>query len=67
VTGAEQHGGGWVQLVIHHVCDRCDAYSMTAADFQALLDWLAPRAAAGTVVQTTAQVIGGPVQPPVHG
>jgi peptidoglycan/xylan/chitin deacetylase (PgdA/CDA1 family) len=65
VTDAEQHGGGFVQLVFHHVCDRCDAYSVTAADFVALLDWLAPRAAGGTVVQTVHEVIGGPVQPPI--
>jgi peptidoglycan/xylan/chitin deacetylase (PgdA/CDA1 family) len=65
VTAAEQHGGGWVQLVFHHVCDRCDAYSVTLPNFTALLDWLAPRSANGTVVETVAQVIGGPVQPPV--
>jgi endoglucanase len=65
VTEAEQHGGGWVQIVFHHVCDHCDAYSVTVADFQALLDWLQPRASIGTVVETTAQVIGGPVNPPV--
>jgi peptidoglycan/xylan/chitin deacetylase (PgdA/CDA1 family) len=65
VTGAETHGGGWVQIVIHHVCDHCDAYSMTLGDFTGLLDWLAPRSATGTVVMTTAAVIGGPVQPPV--
>jgi hypothetical protein len=65
VTGAEQNGGGWVQIVIHHLCDRCDAYSMTVADFTGLVDWLAARAPAGTVVKTTAEVIGGPVQPPV--
>jgi len=66
VTAAEQHGGGWVQLVFHHLCNQCDAYSITVANFTALLDWLQPRAAAGTVVKTTAQVIGGPVQPPVQ-
>ncbi|MFL5625779.1 MAG: polysaccharide deacetylase family protein [Ktedonobacteraceae bacterium] len=65
VTAAEQHGGGWVQLVFHNICSGCDAYSITATDFQALLDWLQPRATNGTVVETTAQVIGGPVQPPV--
>jgi len=65
VTAAEQHGGGWVQLTFHHVCSGCDAYSITGANFQALLDWLQPRAASGTVVQTTAQVIGGPFNPPV--
>lgn len=65
VTSAEQHGGGWVQLVFHHICSSCDAYSITASDFQALLDWLQPRTVTGTTVQTTAQVIGGPVNPPV--
>src|SRR5262249_14561591 len=49
VTAAEQHSGGWVQLVFHHICDNCDAYSITAANFQSLLDWLQPRAAGGTV------------------
>jgi peptidoglycan/xylan/chitin deacetylase (PgdA/CDA1 family) len=66
VTAAEQHGGGWVQLVFHHICNSCDAYSITQSDFQALLDWLQPRSATGTVVETTAQVIGGPVNPPVQ-
>lgn len=65
VTAAEQSGGGWVQLVFHHLCDGCDAYSITPANFAALLEWLAPRAATGTVVRTTAEVVGGPVQPPV--
>jgi hypothetical protein len=54
-----------VQLVFHYICHSCDAYSITAANFQALLDWLQPRSANGTVVETTAQVIGGPVKPPV--
>jgi peptidoglycan/xylan/chitin deacetylase (PgdA/CDA1 family) len=65
VTAAEQSGGGWVQLVFHHLCNQCDAYSITPADFTALLDWLQPRAAAGTVVETTTEAIGGAVQPPV--
>jgi peptidoglycan/xylan/chitin deacetylase (PgdA/CDA1 family) len=66
VTAAEQSGGGWVQLVFHHLCNQCDAYSITPADFTALLDWLQPRAASGTIVKTTAEVIGGPVRPPVE-
>jgi peptidoglycan/xylan/chitin deacetylase (PgdA/CDA1 family) len=65
VTAAEQHGGGWVQLVFHHICNSCDAYSITLSNFTALLDWLQPRAATGTITETTAQVIGGPVNPPV--
>ena len=54
-----------MQILIHHVCDGCDAYSIRAADFQAFVDWLAPRGNIGTVVQTTDQVIGGPVAGPV--
>jgi peptidoglycan/xylan/chitin deacetylase (PgdA/CDA1 family) len=65
VTAAEDNGGGWVQLVFHHLCDGCDAYSITPANFTALLDWLQPRTASGTVVETTQQVIAGPVNPPV--
>ena len=65
MTAAEENGGGWVQLVFHHLCDGCDAYSITPANFTALLDWLQPRAAQGTVVETTTQVVGGPAQPPV--
>jgi peptidoglycan/xylan/chitin deacetylase (PgdA/CDA1 family) len=68
VTQAEQNGGGWVQLVFHHVCDNaCDQYSISPSDFSSLLDWLQPRAASGTVVQTVAQVIGGPVKPGIPG
>jgi peptidoglycan/xylan/chitin deacetylase (PgdA/CDA1 family) len=66
VTAAEQNGGGWVQLVFHHVCaNNCDAYSLPPWRLRNLLTWLQPRAARGTVVETTAQVVGGPVQPPV--
>jgi peptidoglycan/xylan/chitin deacetylase (PgdA/CDA1 family) len=65
VTAAEQNGGGWVQLVFHHICNSCDAYSITAANFQSLLNWLQSSATNGVMVETTAQVIGGPVNPPV--
>ena len=66
ITQAEQFGGGWVQLVFHHVCDNCDVYSITPANFTTLLDWLQPRAANGTTVKTTTEVIGGNVKPPVE-
>ena len=55
VTAAEDHGGGWVQLVFHHVCDQCDAYSITAANLDAFAAWLAARPS--TVVLTTAQAM----------
>jgi peptidoglycan/xylan/chitin deacetylase (PgdA/CDA1 family) len=61
VSSAEQNGGGWVQLTFHHICDSCDAYSITAANMQSLLDWLNTQVTAGAVaVETTKQVIGGP-------
>ena len=65
VTQAQQHGGGWVQLVFHNICDQCDTYAVTESNFSALLDWLA--AQKNTSVATTQQVIGGTVQPAVQG
>ena len=60
VTAAEQNGGGWVQLTFHHICNGCDAYSITPANMQALLDWLSTQVGTGAVaVETTKQVIGG--------
>jgi hypothetical protein len=62
VTQAEQHGGGWVQLVFHDLCaTNCDGdeYSTTPALFNAFLDWLQPRAANGTLVKTVGQVMSG--------
>jgi peptidoglycan/xylan/chitin deacetylase (PgdA/CDA1 family) len=65
VTAAEQNGGGWVQLTFHHICSSCDAYSITEANMQALLDWLQTQVSTGSVaVETTQQVIGGPYVTP---
>jgi peptidoglycan/xylan/chitin deacetylase (PgdA/CDA1 family) len=66
VTAAQVNGGGWVQLVFHNICSGCDAYSITQADFTSLLAWLRSQGLAGVVVETTAQVIGGPVRPPMQ-
>ena len=65
VTSAEQNGGGWVQLTFHHICSGCDAYSITAATMQSLLDWLNTQVTTGAVaVKTTGQVIGGTYKTP---
>jgi peptidoglycan/xylan/chitin deacetylase (PgdA/CDA1 family) len=56
ITAAEDNGGGWVQLVFHHVCDQCDAYSITPAHLEELAAWLAARPST-TTVMTTAQVM----------
>ncbi len=66
VLNAEANGGGWVQFVFHRLCEQCGPYAITPAKFTALLDFLQGEVAGGRVtVQTTAQVIGGPVSPPV--
>ena len=69
VTQAENHGGGWVQLVFHSICDGCDSLSVSLTRFNAFLDWLQPRAANGTVVQTVGEVMTGvgPAPPPPPG
>jgi peptidoglycan/xylan/chitin deacetylase (PgdA/CDA1 family) len=65
VLNAEANGGGWVQFVFHRLCERCGPYAITPANFTAFLDFLQGEVAGGRVtVLTTAQVIGGPTQPP---
>jgi peptidoglycan/xylan/chitin deacetylase (PgdA/CDA1 family) len=64
VTGVENAGGGWVILFFHHVCNGCDALSVTSANLDGLMSWLQTRPAT-TVVKTINEVIGGTVKPPV--
>ncbi len=64
VTQAENNGGGWVVLVIHSVCDGCDSLSVSPSQLTAFLDWLQPRAANGTVVETVGNVMMNRVGPP---
>jgi peptidoglycan/xylan/chitin deacetylase (PgdA/CDA1 family) len=64
VTQAENNGGGWVVIVMHSVCDGCDSLSVSVAQLTAFLDWLQPRAANGTAVQTVGQVMSGVGPPP---
>lgn len=60
VIDAENHGGGWVPITFHEICDCPDAPSRTTpAILTAFLDWLQQRAAIGTVVRTVGQVITG--------
>ena len=64
VVQAEQHGGGWVPIVLHHVCDGCNEYAISEATLEAFLAWLEPREAQGTVVRTVAEVMGSGSPPP---
>ncbi len=65
VTQAQEHGGGWVQLVFHHICNQCELYATTTANFSALLSWLATQK--NTTTATIQQVIGGLLQPAFNG
>jgi len=47
--------GGWIQLVMHHICDGCDTYSVSKATLSALLDYLATQPS--VTVRTVAQVM----------
>jgi peptidoglycan/xylan/chitin deacetylase (PgdA/CDA1 family) len=66
VTRVENSGGGWVILVFHSICDRCDpwGYSTPQSLLENFLDWLGPRAVQGTAVKTVAQVMTGDSQAP---
>jgi peptidoglycan/xylan/chitin deacetylase (PgdA/CDA1 family) len=57
VTTAQSNGGGWVQIVLHHVCTACNPYGITPLDLAALLQWLAERAGEGIAVRTAHEVI----------
>jgi peptidoglycan/xylan/chitin deacetylase (PgdA/CDA1 family) len=67
VTTAERRGGGWLPLVLHHVCGtaHCTSGTIRLSVLDAFAKWLAARRSAGTVVQTVGEVIGGPVRPMV--
>jgi peptidoglycan/xylan/chitin deacetylase (PgdA/CDA1 family) len=67
VLNAESHGGGWVPLVFHQICDACDANWITQSDFTSLLAWLQGQEANGVVVQRVQDVINGPLQSAVPG
>jgi peptidoglycan/xylan/chitin deacetylase (PgdA/CDA1 family) len=70
---ADTQSTDWVQFVFHRVCDKstgghCGAYSISPNDLSAFLDFLQGEVNAGrVVVETTAQVIGGPLSPPASG
>lgn len=64
---AAEATGGWVPLAFHDICNGCSSLAISPANFGALLDWLQGESANGVVVQTVAQVTGGPVSLGVSG
>jgi peptidoglycan/xylan/chitin deacetylase (PgdA/CDA1 family) len=67
VTGARQHGGGWIIFTIHDVCAQACALGVTRPELSSVLGWLSRQAGHGVSVRTVRQVIGGPVRPAVAG
>lgn len=60
IIDARENGGGWVQIIFHHICDRCDDYSITQSELDDFLSWLAAEQAADRVrVKTVREVIRG--------
>ena len=64
VTRAERDGGGWLQIVFHYVCDRCNVYAVTMPNLSQFLSWLSRRTGHGTTEETVREVINTPFAPP---
>jgi peptidoglycan/xylan/chitin deacetylase (PgdA/CDA1 family) len=65
ITNARNAGGGWVQIVFHHICSGCDTYSMTQANFAKVLDFVKQQSDAGAIqVRTVRQVVTDANNPP---
>jgi len=63
LTLKAQPGGGWMQYTFHHIGVDAEPLSVTTANFNALIDFLAAEQSAGRiVVKTVDQVIGGAVK-----
>jgi peptidoglycan/xylan/chitin deacetylase (PgdA/CDA1 family) len=65
VTRAVQNGGGWLTLTFHNICDSgCGSNGTSAANLDALLDWLQAQPANEVSVRTVRQVMALPAPPP---
>ncbi len=66
VTQVEDNGGGWVILIFHHLCYKCDKYAIEPAWFTRFAQWLNEQQSNGLVVKTVGEVVGGEVKPGVE-
>jgi peptidoglycan/xylan/chitin deacetylase (PgdA/CDA1 family) len=57
VTEAQANGGGWVQIVMHHLCDNCAANAMSTATLSDFLAWLSIQQQTGIKVLTVRQAL----------
>ncbi len=47
VTGARQHGGGWIIFTVHDVCARACALGVTRPELNSVLGWLSRQSGPG--------------------
>ncbi len=69
IQGYVQRGivsGGWVILIFHHICDHCDKWSITPADFATFLAWLQAQSRKGVAVMTIDEVLGSSLHLPLQ-
>jgi hypothetical protein len=57
VTDAQANGGGWVQIVMHHICDACAVNAMDERLLAEFADWLVAQRDGGVEVRTVADAI----------
>jgi peptidoglycan/xylan/chitin deacetylase (PgdA/CDA1 family) len=70
IAQVARHGGGWVPLVFHEVCDHCSAMGVRPQELRSLLAWISAHRSDGYVVRTVGAVVGGQALPlvraPIH-
>lgn len=66
VTQVEDAGGGWVILIFHHLCYKCDQYAIDSDSFTRFARWLNDQQSNGLVVKTVGEVVGGEAKPGVE-
>jgi Polysaccharide deacetylase len=68
VTDAQANGGGWVQIVMHHICDACADNAMSKQLLAEFADWLVAQRDNGVEVRTVADaILAAPGQPAQNG
>lgn len=59
ITDAERSGDAWVVLTFHRICEvGCSSTAVKPSLFEPFVQWLARRAASGTVTRTVRQMMG---------
>lgn len=60
VRNAQEAGGGWVQLLMHRVCRRCNRYAISIRSLRQLLTWLGDRPDLDVLTVSQVLDVGGP-------